>query len=333
MNRITQHLWGNIQNQDVYLFKIENTSGAYVELTNYGATIVSIYVPDRNNELGNVVLGFENLESYLADDCYIGSTIGRFANRIGGARLVIDGMTYLLEDNDHGNSNHGGRNGFNTKVFDFSIDEGRLSFETLSRDGAGGYPGNLEFKVGYQWTDNNELLIDYSAICDQKTVANFTNHAYFNLAAGTENMLDHELTVFSDLVVASGPNYIPTGLIVPADDLAFKQHKIKEKLNVCYFLSPQSPPVLQPAAVLSELNSGRMMEVFTTYPGILVYTADFLHSKNPGHNGKLYGPFDGLCLECQYLPDSPNHAHFPSTVLRPGEVYAHRIVFKFSTKS
>lgn len=342
MNKISNQLWGNVKGQDVYLFKIENASGAYVELSNYGAAIVSIYVPDQYNELGNVVLGFKTLEGYLADDCYIGSTIGRFANRIGGARFTLDGTTYLLEDNDHGNSNHGGRNGFNNSVFDFIIDGDVLSFQYLSRDGEGGYPGNLQCEVRYQWTKNNELIIAYTAVSDQKTVVNLTSHAYFNLGGAEENILGHELFIFSDLIIAADPNYIPTGLIVPAAELTFNSHKIKEKLsikagqvsglNVCYFLGDEYPSVLMPAAVLSEKKTGRVMEVFTTYPGLMLYTGDFLHSKNAGHQGKLYQPFDGLCLECQSLPDSPNHAGFPSTVLLPGETYHHSIVYKFLLK-
>lgn len=339
MSKISSQLWGNVDGQDVYLFKMENPSGAYVELSSYGATIVSIYVPDRQSELANVVLGFPSLEGYLADDCYIGSTIGRFANRIGGAKFVLDGLTYLLDDNDRGNSNHGGINGFHTKVFDFNIEADHLIFKTLSRDGEGGYPGNLQFEVSYQWTADNELLIDYHALSDKKTIASFTSHAYFNLSGGKENILDHELSVFSDLVVDAGTDYIPIGLIVPANDLAFNQHRIKDKLctvpgkvsglNVCYLLKQPYPYTLKRAALLSDPKTGRVMEVLTSYPGLMVYTGDFLRSKYPGHQGNLYKPFYGLCLECQYLPDSPNHANFPSVVLLPGEKYQHSIVYKF----
>lgn len=338
MSKISYQQWGTFKDENIYLFKIQNSSGSYVELTNYGATLVSIYVPDQKNKLGNVILGFPTLEGYLDDNCYIGSTIGRFANRIDQAQFILDEKTYLLEENDHGNTNHGGKNGFNSKVFSFSIEGEILSFTTLSEDGQGGYPGNLSFRVSYQWTDSNELLIDYEAVSDQKTIANFTSHAYFNLASGAANILDHELTIYSDLIVEAKADYIPTGFIVPAKKLSFTQNKIKEKvtinnghisgLNTCYFLDKKDK-----ACVLSDELSGRVMEVFTSYPGVLLYTGDYLNSKHLGHASKYYEPFDGLCMECQYFPDSPNHLHFPSTVLNSGDIYKESIVFKFGIKA
>lgn len=342
MSKISQQFWGVHKDQEIYLFKIENAAGAYIELTNYGATIVSAYVPDRHQELGNVILGFPTLQAYLDDNCYLGATIGRFANRIAKASFVLDEKVYALGNNDNGNSNHGGYHGFNTEVFSFKTEEDVLSFELLSADGDGGFPGNLKLKVSYRWTDDFELLIDYTAVTDQKTVANFTNHAYFNLSGKEEKILDHQLTVYSELVVAAGTDHIPTGLIVPADDLSFKGNTIREKLiqtkqeeyglNTCYFLD-QKEPALIPAALLYEEGSGRTMEVLTSYPGLLLYTAGYLNSKHSGNYSRTYEPFDGLCLECQYLPDSPNHAHFPSSVLIPGEVFSQHITFRFGTQS
>lgn len=343
MNKITYEKWDGRDDNSVYLFRISNASGSFIELTNYGASVVSVNVPDKKSNIGNVILGFPTLKGYLDDECYIGSTIGRFANRISDSSFVLDDVKYILDDNDNGNSNHGGSAGFNSKVFDFSIEDNVLSFNLLSVNGDSGFPGNLKLKVDYQWTDNNELIIDYSAITDQNTVANFTNHAYFNLSSGTKKIFDHELLVFADLVVETGADYIPTGRIVPSAGFSFNGDKIRKKmtidddyisgLNICYSLNKKNNESLAPACVLVEEQSGRVMEVFTSYPGLLLYTGDFLNSRNPGHLLKNYEPFDGLCLECQYFPDSPNCEHFPSTVLHPEDTYKHSIIFRFSIKT
>lgn len=343
MSNISYQIWGNHNHKPVYLFRMENTSGAYIELSNYGATVVAIYVADRNYTFGNVILGFPSLEGYLNDSCYLGSTIGRFANRIAGASFVLDNTKYTLDDNDSGNSNHGGKSGFNNEVFDFSIEGDSLSFTHLSKNGAGGFPGNLNFKVSYRWTENNELHIDYQAVTDQKTVVNFTNHAYFNLAADGGKIFDHELSIFSDLIASAGADYIPTGLFQSTGPLTFKNNKIREKLsmsnqqaielNSCYLLDKNNINESICAAVLSDEKSGRVMEVYTTYPCLMLYTGDFLSSTIHGNHLKSHEPFDGVCLECQYLPDSPNHAHFPSTILNPGTTFQETISFKFSTTS
>lgn len=366
--RISRQLWGTHQDKPVYLFRIENSSGSFIEVSNYGATLVSVHVPDRNQELKNVVLGFPALQGYLDDRCYLGATIGRFANRIGGAGFVLDGKTYLLDDNDNGNSNHGGNYGFNTKVFDFSIDEGVISFTLFSENGEGGFPGNLVFKVSYQWSDSNELLIEYRATTDQRTPASFTNHAYFNLASGLNDLIansstadaakifDHQLTIYADKRLICGADHIPSGLIVPAAQLSFNKTPVRKNitfndtaisgLNTCYVLNKdvqlkdgndqlndKNDRALVSACLLTEPLSGKTLEVFTSYPALLLYTGDYLHSDHPGHYGKYYGPFDGLCLECQYFPDSPNHPNFPSAILDPGTEYKESIVFKFSIKS
>ena len=368
--RISRQLWGTHQDKPVYLFRIVNSKGAFAEISNYGATLVSVHVPDRDHKLGNVVLGFPTLQGYLDDRCYIGATIGRFANRIGGAGFVLDGKTYLLDDNDNGNSNHGGDHGFNSKVFDFSIDGDVISFNLLSENGEGGFPGNLVFKVSYQWSDHNELLIEHQATTDQRTPVSFTSHAYFNLTtprltdngqiansstAGDARIFDHELTIYAGSRLVCGADHIPSGLIVPAASLSFNKNLISENvifsegaisgLNTCYVLDKNDhlknengqlkeendrPAAL--ACLLTDPLSGRTLEVLTSYPALLLYTGDYLHSDHPGHYDKYYGPFDGLCLECQYFPDSPNHPHFPSAILDPGAEYKERILFKFSIK-
>ncbi|MCQ6958562.1 aldose epimerase family protein [Mucilaginibacter aquariorum] len=329
MSKISFGVWGVDDGRVIHLFKIENASGAYVELTNYGATLVSVNVPDRDGKIGNVILGYPSLSGYLNDTCYIGSTIGRFANRIANAKFELDGITYQLENNDGANSNHSGSSGFNYKVFGYIITGDELIFDILSEDGDGGFPGNLNLKVSYKWTEENELLITYYAVTDKTTVANFTNHSYFNLNPKAGNILNHELTIHADNILKAGADHIPTGLIAPAGNLAFDKQKVHNGINTCYVLNLQAEQA--PACILSEETSGRVMTVFTTYPGVMLYTGDYLNSNTHGNNGKAHQPFDGLCLECQFFPDSPNHPHFPSTVLNPGETYQHNITYKFST--
>lgn len=338
---ITNRPWYISEEGTIHLFRMENTSGAYIELTNYGAALAAVYVPNRAGKLGNVVLGFPDAAGYLNNLSYMGATIGRFANRIAGAKFELDGNTYLLEENDGFNTNHSGRAGFNTRLFDFSVENNTLIFSLLSKDGDGGFPGNLQLKVSYRWTENNELLIDYWAVSDQKTIANFTNHTYFNLSASLQKIFDHKLIIQAGSVVEAGADYIPTGLIVAANGLSFKGNSVEERvsvnsdgaiagLNVCYVLDKRDWQKV-PACVLTHEQSGRVMKVYTSYPGLLLYTGDFLSSTSLGHRGKVFEPFDGLCLECQYFPDSPNQPGFPSTVLPAGLAYQQSIQFKFST--
>jgi len=340
--KVTCKDWGNHNGLPVYLFRLVNSSGAYVELTNYGAIFVSAVVPDVMGTLGHVVLGFDSLKAYLEDDCYIGATVGRYANRIGGAGFNLDGINYRLDNNDGSNCNHGGKHGFNSQVFQSIPTESGISFSLQSPDGAGGFPGNLQFNVTYSWTEGNELIIDYHAMTDKKTVANFTNHAYFNLNVSDRQLMDHRLLISSDMVLEVDDEYIPTGRISEAAEWKFSDQFLREKFkidnsgisgfNKCFILADMSNNGLRFAASLREENSGRSLEVFTTYPAIMVYTGDYLKSEGNGHYDRRYGPFDGLSLECQYYPDSPNHQNFPSTVLEPGKAFGQTIIYKFGVK-
>lgn len=336
---IEQEEWGSFSEAEVYLFTIINARGNKVQLTNYGASVVAIAVPDRNGKCENVVLGFPALEGYLQDKCYIGTTIGRFANRIANGSFNIDGKQYLLEINEKSNSNHGGENGFNTRVFDFKTDGDAIVFSLLSSDGEGGFPGNLKVTITYTWNDENELLITYKAITDKKTIVNLTNHSYFNLSGGRVNILSHELNIDSDEIVEVDAHYISTGNLVDAGNKKFHCESIKDKLimqnnevkglNDCYAIRPGAS---MPACEAWDSISGRVLQVFTSYPGLLVYTGDHLESSVDGHSGRKYQPFDGFCLECQYFPDSPNHANFPSTILDVNEEYNEFIKFSFGVK-
>jgi aldose 1-epimerase len=323
---ITRKAWGTVPKQDVFLFKLENSAGAFVELTNYGATLVSINVPDKKGRLGNVIIGFPTLESYLDDTCYIGSTIGRYANRVSKAQFNLDGITYHLEANDGINANHSASSGFNSKVFGFEINEDELVFVLNSKDGDGGYPGNLNLRVTYKWSDDNELSIHYKAVSDKDTFTNFTNHAYFNLSNGDLTIADHQLDISAKTIADAGADYIPTGEITPADPIVLDRNK---GINSYYILDDEKVTANNYAARLTESSSGRALTVTTSYPGIFLYTGDYLNSKYFNLNNRYCQPFEGLCLECQLYPDAMNRPEFPSALLKKHEVYSEYINFKF----
>jgi aldose 1-epimerase len=337
---ISYRQWGDYAGSPVYLFRLQNAAGAYAELTNYGATVVSVVVTDKGGKFENVVLGYPALSDYVNDTCYLGATIGRFANRIGGAKFSLDDTVYQLQANDGDNTNHGGNSAFNTRVFDFELNDDSLSFTLHSKDGDGGFPGNLELTITYRFTDENELSIDFKAQTDKKTVANFTNHAYFNLSAKGGGVFGHALKVYADNMLEVDEAYIPNGQIKPAGKRALNGETLESKMRIggqgtvgfndCYLLNGAAK-TLKPAAELVENTSGRTLEVYTTYPSVMVYTGDYLNCKPDGNFKRPYKPFDGLCLECQYYPDSPNHANFPSTVLEAGEEYHEVILYKFGT--
>jgi aldose 1-epimerase len=334
---ISSTYWGSFRGRDVFLFRITGPDGTYVELTNYGATVVSIVIPDRYNHMGHVVLGFPNLQGYLLDHCYLGSTVGRFANRIANGRFHIDGAAYQLETNDGVHSNHSGAAGFNSKVFEYEVLDDGISFSYLSPDGEGGFPGELQLLVKYTWK-NMELLMEYTAETSRKTPVNITNHCYFNLSDGG-NSLDQELTVFANRFLETTPDHIPTGALLNKAELLFNKTQIGARLpvegnavkglNTCYVLEDSGQETLKKAAVLFDPASGRSLQVSSTYPGLLLYTGDYLSTELPGHYKQAYKPFDGLCLECQYYPDTPNHPDFPSTMLHPDQVYRERIAYQF----
>ena len=337
---ISRVAWGSHAGKDVYLFRFTNTKGSYVELTNYGATLVSVVVPDANGVKGNVVLGFPSLEGYLRDQCYIGSTVGRFANRIGGARFTLHGKVYTLDQNDSQNTNHGGYRGFHAQVFDYALLDNGILFTLASAHGEGGFPGNVQLKVSYTWNDDQQLQIGYEATADETTVLNFTNHAYFNLSACRYTIHDHRLQINSSEILETTSQFIPTGRILPAGNYSFETEtrlgdKIIQKNNTIqglnhYYIFRNNEQENSVKCRLRDPESKRVLEVYTTYPGVQVYSGDFLSSVSQTNHAAAYKPLDGVCLECQYFPDSPNHAHFPSTILNPGERYDEKIIYRFS---
>ncbi|SNR47736.1 aldose epimerase family protein [Flavobacterium sp. ov086] len=330
---ITYEPFGSYKGKEIFKFRLKNVQGNYVELLNYGAIVKSIVVPDKNGNRENVVLGFPTLEGYLKDTSYIGATVGRFANRINNAEFSIENKTYYLDKNDGKSNNHSGSAGFNTKVFDFVVNEDSVVFVLESKNKEGGFPGNLSTKVIYKWTDKNELKIEFLAVADESTPLNFTNHSYFNLSACAEKIYNHKLNIQATKILESTPDYIPTGKTIPADNYLFFNYKLTDVmqnngLNI-YYVFDRNSVNENAVCELFEEKSGRLMRVYTSYPGVQLYTGDYLNSATIGEHSKHYKAFDGLCLECQYYPDSPNHAHFPNTVFEAGQVYNQTITYAF----
>jgi aldose 1-epimerase len=333
--------WGFYKGEELFLFKLMNKNGAYAEITNYGAAIVAVVVPDKLQRFENVVIGFPGPDGYVNDTCYIGSTIGRYANRISNARFALGAKTYYLENNDGAHTNHGGYSGFNYRVFKSSVQNNELTMTLHSEDGEGGYPGNFYLTVTYTWNDNNELLINYDGASDKTTIANITNHSYFNLSAFKNKIGGHWLTINSARVLELRDDYTPTGIIIPAGENTFLNNIINDKFKVrngrttglnLYYILDRHNGELNYAATLTDETSGRTLEVHTTYPGIFLYTGDHLSSTYLNHNGQLCEPFDGLCLECQHYPDSINHHKFPQATLQECLRYNQSILFKFGIK-
>jgi aldose 1-epimerase len=324
---------------EVKLIKMTNKQGASVSLTNYGATLVSVMVPDKNGLLADVVLGFARPEDYVDDQNYLGATIGRFANRIANGRFMLDGKTFHLHTNDGLHSNHSGAFGFSNKVFNYHTEDNKVVFTLYSHEGEGGFPGDMHCSVTYELTDNNEVLISYQARSNQKTIVSFTNHAYFNLSGKHADIFDHSLNIPSAEMLEMDQDYLPTGKIIPTQKNSFNGQQIAEVLagshnkglNNYYLLEKKTPEELVLAAELLHAASGRRLKVFTDSPGVLLYTGDFLATVGIGHHGKAYSAFNGLCLECQHYPDAPNQFIAPTVAIEKGAVYQQKIIYQFDT--
>jgi len=335
-------------------FTLVNANGIEVTITSYGGAITSLRVPDRHGTPANVVLGYETLEQYAANPLYFGCITGRCANRIAGGRFTLDGREYTLPLNDGPNSLHGGHAGFDKRVWraDAINGQGRsgVTLSYLSPDGEEGYPGNLDVTVTYTLTDANEIRIDYRATTDQPTIVNLTNHSYFNLAGeGSGPVYDHILMINADRYTPVNDNLIPTGELAPVNGTPFDFRLPKvigagvrgphpqiargRGYDHNWVLNRPAPDdsSLLLAARLYEPRSGRLLEVWTTEPGIQFYSGNFLDGTVSGPSGRAYRQGDGLALETQHFPDAPNQPHFPSVVLRPGETYQSTTVYRFLT--
>ncbi len=342
---LTEEEWGWHDGKTVRLFTLTNQTGVVLKVTNYGATITWISAPDRNNTFEPVVLGFDSLSNYVAVRGGFGSVIGRYANRIGGAQFILNGEKYLLTANSRGNTMHGGNKGFNKQVFDIDTayvagDSVKVSFSYLSPDLEEGFPGNLLFKITYTLTAENEVILDYEATTDKPTVANFTNHAYFNLGGSHSPVLDHYLMVASDSVCEVDSTGLPTGKLLPVEGTAFdfnharpvgsRIEEVKPGYDHNYRLRREGDGLVLAAEVYDPV-SGRVLEAYTTEPGMQLFTANS-DRQYTGHGGVPFGRHYGICLEMQHFPDSPNHPNFPDVVLNPKETYRQTTVYKFSVR-
>jgi aldose 1-epimerase len=331
--------------REVKLFTLTNDPGMEVKIINYGGIITSINVPDRDSKIGDVVLGHDNLEGYLNRSRYFGSLIGRYGNRIRCGRFSLNGVDYNLPINNGKNHLHGGVKGFDKVFWEAHEAAAGLRLTYSSWDGEEGYPGNLEATVIYSLTDANELRIEYGATTDQDTIVNLTNHSYFNLT-GEGTIREHELTINADGFTPIDETLIPSGEIrcvqgTPMDftaAAAIGAHLGDPDQQLQFagggydhnFVLRPANGELRAVARLHEPRLGRTMEVITTQPGLQFYSGNFLDGSIVGKAGRAYVKHSGCCLETQHFPDSPNHAHFPSTVLKPGEEYRHTTIYRFT---
>jgi len=334
--------------QAVDVATMTNGKGIEAKVITYGGIIISLKAPDREGEPGDIVLGFDNLDGYLRGHPYFGAIIGRYGNRIGAGKFVLDGVEYKLAVNNGPNHLHGGIKGFDKVVWKIERaqakgDEAILKLSYLSKDGEEGYPGNLRCTVTYTLTADNELKIRYEATTDKATVLNLTNHSYWNLAGqGNGDILGHELMLNADRYTPVDEGLIPTGELksVKGAPMDFTRpmaigSRIKQVDIGGYdhnFVLNGKAGKMKPCATVYEPASGRAMEIRTTEPGVQFYTGNFLDGTLTGKDGKVYKKHYAFCLETQHFPDSPNKPQFPSVVLRPGGKYDTTTVHKFSTK-
>ncbi len=349
--KITQKSFGKTsKGEEATLYTIANSNGMKVTFTNYGANIVSIFVPDSKGNVADIALGFENIAGYEENGPGFGSFIGRHANRIGGARFELNGKVYELEKNDGENNLHGGSVGYNKFIYEAEIyeeeDIASIEFSRLSPHMEQGFPGNLDISVTYSLTETNELVIEYYANSDKDTIVNLTNHCYFNLAGHNSGSIqDHQVWIKANQFTPTTKDLIPTGELsdvsgTPMDFRTMK--KIGQDIDADYeplkmaggydhnFVLDTSGTEVEKVAELYEEKSGRRMEIFTDMPGIQLYTANMLNPVKNGKGGATYAKRTGICFETQYFPNSCNIKTFPSCVLKAGKEYDSVTIYKFS---
>jgi aldose 1-epimerase len=349
---VTKAPFGTVDGQSVDLYTLRNVHGVEVKITNYGGILVSLKVPDRNGKFDDVVLGFNDLDTYLKGHPYFGALIGRYGNRIAKGRFTLNGVEYKLAVNNGENTLHGGLKGFDKVVWtgkEMKTKAGPAVVLTyLSKDGEEGYPGNLNVRVVYTLTNNNEIKLDYSATTDKDTVINLTEHSYFNLAGeGSGDILNTIVTINGNRFLPTDAGSIPTGELrnvkgTPFDFLT--AHAIGERINLDEeqlklgngydhtWIINGRPGTLRLAATAYETTSGRTMQVWTTEPGVQFYTGNFLDGTLTGKSGKIYQRRFGFCFETQHYPDSPNHPAFPTTTLKKGATYRSTTIYRFSNR-
>ena len=349
---VTKQTYGTTSaGENVDLYTLRNSKGVEAKITNYGGILVSLKVPDRNGKFDDVVLGFNDLDSYVAkNDPYMGALIGRYGNRIAKGRFTLNGVEYKLAVNNGENHLHGGIKGFDKVVWtgrEMKTTAGPAVLLTyLSKDGEEGYPGNLSVRVVYTLTNNNELKIDYSATSDKDTVTNLTHHSYFNLAGeGNGDILSHVVKINADRFVPTDAGSIPTGELKSVTGTPFdflkpmtigarinqddEQLKFGNGYDHTWVINGRG---MRLAAEAYEATSGRVMQVWTTEPGVQFYTGNFLNGTLTGKSGKVYARRNGFCFETQHYPDSPNQPSFPTTTLKKGATYKSTTIYRFSSR-
>ncbi len=334
----------------VDLFTLRNKNGVEVRIMNYGGIVTSFVAPDRNGNMGDVVLGYDNLEGYLKASPFFGAMVGRYGNRIAGAKFTLDGKQYKLAANNNGNALHGGLKGFDKVVWDAKTVGGprgaSLELHYLSKDGEEGYPGNLDVTAVYTLTEDNGLRLDYTATTDKDTVVNLTQHSYFNLA-GKGEVLNHEVMIDADRFTPVDSTPIPTGELRPVQGTPFdfrkpmaigarinqddEQLKFGKGYDQNWVINRKGNE-LKVIARVSEPTTGRVLEVLSTQPGMQFYTGNHLDGSITGKGGRVYTARSGFCMEPQHFPDSPNHPEFPSVVLKPGQTYRQTIEYRLTVK-
>lgn len=325
------------------IYTLTNANGLVAKVTEYGATLTELWVPDRNGKLADVVLGYEHLEDYEAAPFYLGAVLGRVANRIANGKFTLDGQSYSLATNRAPNHLHGGIRGFDKRVWTGAVRGGAVTFAYTSIDGEEGYPGTLRVTVTYRLTDANELRIDYQATTDKATPINLTNHSFFNLA-GSGTILEHTLTIRASRYTPVNASLVPTGEIAsliggPLDFMRPRRigERIEEMRAVANgydhnLVLDRSGDSLSFAARVEEPGSGRVLEIWTTEPGVQFFTGNRFDGSFPGVGGAKYERHAGFALEPQHFPDAINHPEFPSVVLRPGTTFRSSTAYRFTTR-
>jgi aldose 1-epimerase len=333
--------------KEAKVYILENDNGIKLKVTNYGGTIISLMVPDKNGLTADVVLGLSNWENWIKNPAYFNCIVGRTCNRIGGAEFSIDGINYKVSANNGKFQLHGGFHGFQHKLWTASLfernEEVGVELEYLSVDREEGFPGNLKVKAIYTLSNKNEIRIEFFAETDKATPVNLTNHGYFNLGGeGSGDIYDHVLLIFADKITVTDSNSIPTGAFASVAETPFDftvPRRIGERINQLYkgfdnnYVLRNQTGNLALAAKVLDPKSGRILEVFTTEPGVQLYTANWFDGENlTGKCGKTHLNHSAFCLETQHFPDSMNHPEFPNVILRPGEEYHSTTIWKFSAQ-
>lgn len=334
---------------EIEVFRLANAAGAYVDVCNIGAGVTAVVVPDREGRMADVALGYRDYADYVGDGACFGKTPGRFANRIAGGRFTLDGKEYRLAVNNGPNHLHGGTKNFANRLWESRVETNRVVMSLLSEDGDQNYPGELNVEAVFDFDDDNALEITYLAKTDKTTVVNLTNHVYFNLAGdGSGSILDHELRLNSSKVLEMNDKQIPTGKLLyaagtPQDFRQFRPFRpgIGSEFNHIrdfkgydhpFVIDGWQPNILGEVGELREKGSGRCVKVLSSQPSVMVYTGNWLAGGCPEtKTGGRYDDYDGVAIECQNYPDAVNHPDFPSPLLRPGELYCQKIVFRFGT--